>query len=118
MSTKDVPKDRPDILAATRGGENSVGMDDEADPDTATSEQALFWQNIYREILDMEEAVLARVHQLMAGQSPQAQREVELTNLPVIVAQVERFRSRMGIWDSRVHASRDNEVPACGDGPA
>jgi hypothetical protein len=36
----------------------------------------------------------------MAGQSPQARREVELTNVPVVVAQAERFRSRLGFWES------------------
>ena len=57
---------RPDIVAAIRGGNNSMGMDDEADPETASLEQALFWRNIYTEILAMEEAVLERIHQLMA----------------------------------------------------
>jgi ribosomal protein L20A (L18A) len=79
-------------------------MDDEADPATASLEQAVFWRNIYTEILAMEEAVLARIHQLMAGQTPVARREVELTNVPVIAAQVERFRSRQVIWDTRVRA--------------
>ena len=74
MSTNDVAPERPDIVAATRGGENSLGMDDEPDPATATLEQALFWRNIYTEILTMEEAVLDRIHQLMASQSPEARR--------------------------------------------
>ena len=100
MNHDHVSQERPDIVAATRGGNNSLGMDDEADPTTATLEQALFWRNIYTEILAMEEAVLARIHQLMASQSPEARREVELTNVPDVVAQVERFRSRQGIWDS------------------
>jgi hypothetical protein len=52
----------------------------------------------------MEEAVLERIRQLMAGQSPHARREVELTNVPVVVAQVERFRSRGKLWEARVHA--------------
>ncbi len=78
-------------------------MNDEPDPATATLEQALFWRNIYTEILTMEEAVLERIHQLMVSQSPEARREVELTNVPVVVAQVERFRARQGIWDSLVH---------------
>ena len=89
-----------------RGAERTrLGMDDEPDPAAATLEQALFWRNIYTEILTMEEAVLDRIHQLMAGQSPEARREVELTNVPVVVAQVERFRARRGIWDAlvRVH---------------
>jgi hypothetical protein len=82
-------------------------MDDEADPATATLEQALYWRNIYTEILAMEEAVLARIHQLMAGQTAEARREVELTNVPVVVSQVERFRVRQGIWDSLVHTYQD-----------
>ena len=99
-----VDPDRPDIVAATRGGDDSLGMEDEMAPATASLEQALFWRGIYTEILEMEESVLARIRQLMAKQSPQARREVELTNVPVVVAQVERFRARRGIWESRVVA--------------
>jgi hypothetical protein len=112
MTTSDPPSERPDIVAATRGGENSLGMNDEPDPTTATLEQALFWRNIYTEILTMEEAVLDRIHQLMAGQSPEARREVELTNVPVVVAQVERFRVRQGIWDLLVHVHEGEDGPA------
>jgi len=104
MKVGDVGEDRPDIVAAIRGGDDSVGMDDEADPESASLEQALFWRNIYTEIVVMEEAVLERIHQLMADQSLQAQREVELTNVPVVVSQVERFRSRLHLWESRVLA--------------
>ncbi len=99
-------EDRPDIVAATRGGDESLGMEGEVDPATATLEQALFWRNIYSEILAMEEAVLARIQQLMADQSPQARREVELTNVPVVAAQAERFRSRLGFWELRVAAQQ------------
>ena len=112
MNTSDAPPERPDIAAATRGGENSLGMDDEPDSATATLEQALFWRNIYTEILTMEKAVLARIHQLMANQSPEARREVELTNVPVVVAQVERFRARHEIWDSLVHVHEDEGGPS------
>jgi hypothetical protein len=99
MSPKAVPE-RPDIIAAIRGGDDSLGMEGEADLATATLEQALFWRNIYTEILAMEESVLERIHQLMADQSPQARQEVALTNVPVVVAQAERFRTRLGFWDS------------------
>jgi hypothetical protein len=50
----------------------------------------------------MEEKVLARIRQLMETQSETAKREVELTNVPVVVAQAERFRQRLGYWDARV----------------
>ena len=100
MNPEDGRQERPDIVAAIRGGDDSLGMDGEADPVTASLEQALFWRNIYTEILAMEEAVLERIQQLMADQSPQARREVQLTNVPVVVAQAERFRSRLGFWES------------------
>jgi len=92
--------ERPDIVAATRGGDNSLGMEGEADLATATLEQAQYWRQIYTEILAMEESVLERIQQLMADQSPQARQEVELTNVPVVVAQAERFRSRLGFWET------------------
>ncbi len=107
--------ERPDIVAATRGGDNSLGMEGEADLATATLEQALFWKNIYTEILAMEESVLERIHQLMADQSPQARREVALTNVPVVVAQAERFRSRLGFWETacrRFDVRTDAAAPA------
>jgi hypothetical protein len=104
MQASGTRSDRPDIVAATRGGDNALGMDDEADIHTASLEQSLFWSKIYAEILTMEEAVLDRIYQLVAHQSPEARREVELTNVPVVVAQVERFRSRGKLWADRVLA--------------
>jgi hypothetical protein len=106
---------RPDIVAATRGGDNSLGMEGEADLATATLEQALFWRNIYTEILAMEESVLERIRQLMADQSPQARQEVALTNVPVVVAQAERFRSRLGFWET---ACRRFDIPTEAGEPA
>lgn len=93
---------RPEMVAADRGGKAEVGMDSEAEPITATLAQARYWQQIYREITAMEELVLARIHELMEGQSPEARREVELTNVPVVVSQVERFRQRLGYWTARI----------------
>ena len=110
MNSGAADPDRPDIVAATRGGDDSLGMEDEMAPAKASLEQALFWRGIYTEILEMEESVLARIRQLMAKQSPQARREVELTNVPVVVAQVERFRARRGIWESRVVAHESGSL--------
>jgi hypothetical protein len=91
------------MVAAARGGDANQRMDDEVDPRTASMEQALFWRQIYREILAMEEKVMDRIQDLMSKQSPQARREVELTNVPVVAAQAERFRRRLGFWTARVH---------------
>ena len=92
---------RPDVDAAVRGGDWSQGMDGEGAPAHATIEQALFWIQIYTEILAMEEEVLGHIRQLMSTQSDQARREVELTNVPVVAAQAERFRQRLGYWEVR-----------------
>jgi hypothetical protein len=95
-------KARPDIDAATRGGDWAQAMDGEGLPENSTLEHALYWRQIYTEILAMEEKVLARIRQLMTTQSDEGRREVELTNVPVVVAQAERFRQRLSYWEARV----------------
>jgi hypothetical protein len=102
MRKIDVHRDRPDVDAAVRGGDWSQRMDGEGHPDKATIKQALYWRRIYTEILAMEEKVLLRIRQLMVTQSEESRREVELTNVPVVVAQAERFRQRLGYWEARV----------------
>lgn len=77
-------------------------MDGEGPPAGATREEAAYWLQVYTEILAMEEKVLSRIQQLMATQSAAARHEVELTNLPVVVAQAERFRRRRGFWEARM----------------
>lgn len=111
MKLSDEDRLRPDILAAARGGDASQAMDGEGDPKNASMEQALYWRQIYREILAMEEKVMERIQDLMTKQSPQARREVELTNVPVVAAQAERFRQRLGFWAARV---RELEQPRPG----
>jgi hypothetical protein len=93
---------RPDIVAAVRGGDVNQAMDGEVDPKSASMQQALYWRQIYREILDMEEKVMERIQDLMAKQSPEARREVALTNVPVVAAQADRFRRRLAFWTARV----------------
>ena len=95
---------RPDVDAALRGGDWTKRMDGEGVPGDANLEQALYWSQVYTEILSMEEKVLARIRELMLTQSETARREVELTNVPVVVAQAERFRQRLGYWEARVTA--------------
>jgi hypothetical protein len=103
LMARNIPKRaRPDVDAAERGGDWSQRMDGEGIPADASMEQAEYWKQIYTEILVMEEKVLARIRQLMETQSETAKREVELTNVPVVVAQAERFRQRLGYWDARV----------------
>jgi hypothetical protein len=60
------------------------------------------WRQIYADILEMQEKVLNRIRVLMSLELIEIQHEVELTNVPVVVAQVERFRQRLSYWDSRI----------------
>jgi hypothetical protein len=90
------------VDAAERGGDWTKRMDGEGVPGDANLQQAVYWSEVYTEILAMEEKVLARIRELMLTQSDTARREVELTNVPVVVAQAERFRQRLGYWDARV----------------
>src|ERR1700694_1797342 len=93
---------RPDVDAAVRGGAWRQAMDGGRLPGEATLDHALYWRQIYTEILAMEEKVLDRIRQLMNTQSEEARREVELPHSPVVVAQAERFRQRLGYWDARL----------------
>jgi hypothetical protein len=102
MKKNQADKGRPDVVAAERGGDWSQPMDGEGAPEHSTLESALYWREIYTDILAMEEKVLERIRQLMDTQSPAGRREVELTNVPVVVAQAERFRQRLGYWEERV----------------
>src|SRR3981081_2144940 len=92
---------RPDVDAAVRGGDWAQAMDGEGIPGEATLEHALYWRQIYVEILAMEVKVLDRIRQLMSTQSEEGRREVELTNVPVVVAHGARFRQRLGYWEAR-----------------
>jgi hypothetical protein len=107
MSNVKPESGRPDVEAAIRGGDWSRPMDGEGAPAEATLKQALYWRQIYAEILAMEEKVLDRIRQLMAGQSEAGRREVELTNVPVVVAQAEKFRQRLGYWEARIQQLAD-----------
>jgi hypothetical protein len=103
MAKVQVRRKRPDIDAAERGGDWTARMDHEGVPGDSNIEQALYWKQIYTEILTMEEKVLATIRKLMVTKSEATRREVELTNVPVVVAQAEKFRQRLGYWEARVN---------------
>ena len=65
-------------------------------------EEALFWTEIYSEILALEENVVARIQELMSAQSPSVRWEVEGTKAPVIAPHLERFRQRHEYWALKV----------------
>jgi hypothetical protein len=95
-------KDRRAIATAIRDAGWSQTIDGVGLLATSTLESALNWRQIYSEMLEMEERVLARIDLLMDTQSEEVKRELELTNVPVVVAQADRFRQRLGYWESRI----------------
>jgi hypothetical protein len=96
-----IRRTRPDIDAAVRGG-GSQSMDGEGALVEVKVDQVIYWRRIYRDLLRMEESALAYIRELMAKQSAHARREVELTTVPVVVAEAGRFRRRLGYWEARV----------------
>jgi hypothetical protein len=102
MTHENEARARPDIAAAIRGGDPAQKMDDEIEMGASTLAQAEFWAKVYDEIVVMETEVLARVHKLMDMQSLHVRREVQLSNVPVIAAQLTRFRIRHDAWQGRV----------------
>ena len=99
---KKFTKSRPWLDAATRDGGWSQPTNDESVLAASTLERALYWRQIYSEMLEMEEKVLARIDLLMDTHSEVVKGEVELANVPVVVAQAEHFRQRLGFWEARI----------------
>ncbi|MHB8507120.1 MAG: hypothetical protein ACYDGR_00530 [Candidatus Dormibacteria bacterium] len=93
---------RPDVAAEERGGDPNQGMVDEADLGSSSLQEAHFWRRTYLEILHMEEGVMARIRELMSAESDVVRQEVELSNVPVIAAQIDRFRQRSQFWTHRI----------------
>ena len=50
----------------------------------------------------LELPVNVPVSESSESELPEARTEVELTNVPVVAAQAERFRQRLGFWTARV----------------
>ena len=102
MDDREMAQQRPDVTAAERGGDPLARMDGEPEPGVAALDEAGFWLETYTEIVAMQEQVMARVHELMETQSEAVRREAELSNVPVLAAQLDRFRQRRGFWESRI----------------
>lgn len=72
--------------------------------------QALYWREIYTEIVDAEESFITQMRALMVGLSYQAHRAIEVNNVAPILAQIDKCRTRLGYWDACV-AELDRPEP-------
>jgi hypothetical protein len=64
--------------------------------------QALYWREIYAEIVNVEERFIAQMRDLMVGLSYEAQRALELNNVAPVLRQIEKCQKRRQYWDACV----------------
>lgn len=68
----------------------------------ATVTQALFMVGIYAEIVTMDQTIIERVRQLLAQQSVGGDQEAYLSNMRLVLAQLQRVGERVDFWNGRV----------------
>jgi hypothetical protein len=71
------------------------------DPESESLAEARHWVVVYRHLVHLEQQLFDLLAGLIPSMPQEAQREAELTNLPVIASQVERFRHRLDYWVRR-----------------
>jgi hypothetical protein len=70
-------------------------------PESGSLEEARRWVAVYRHLVNLEQHLFDALAGMIPTMPREAQREAELTNLPVLAAQVERFRRRLDYWVKR-----------------
>ena len=65
---------------------------------------------IYAEIVAMDQTIIERVRQLIAGQSGDSDREAYLSNLRLVLAQLQRVGERLTFWNGRVRELVESEL--------
>ncbi len=66
---------------------------------TPTLQQALFWLNIYRDLLAVDESALLRMRALMAEDIAMARGEIHYEpDVDLVVGEIERVRARLDHW--------------------
>jgi len=85
---------------------------DQADqPDLEMLTQAQFMVGIYAEIVAMDQTIFERVRQLLARQSNNGDREATLSNLRLMLVQLEKVGERIAFWNHRVEALVEDHSP-------
>jgi DNA-binding response OmpR family regulator len=68
------------------------------DPDTLYAQDARHWVAIYRELIAFKTNVLARVDAQVRRLPPAYRSEATATDVPIIEAQLNRYRGRLEFW--------------------
>jgi 23S rRNA maturation mini-RNase III len=83
---------------------------DSADQTVSAISQAQFMVRIYAEIVAMDEVILERVRQLAAAQAVKADQEPYLSNLRLILAQMEKVGERIDFWNAGIRRLLEEQL--------
>ena len=87
-------------------------VDPFASPAVVALTQAQNMIGIYAEILAMHETVMERVRHILVRQSGDGDHEADLTNLRLILAQLEKLGERTAFWNDRLQTLVKSQLPA------
>jgi hypothetical protein len=68
------------------------------DPNSQSLETAKHWIAVYSHLVELEQELLDVLAKTIPNMPGDARKEAEETNLPVLAAQIERFRHRLDFW--------------------
>jgi hypothetical protein len=67
--------------------------------DNLTIQQALFWMNLYRELLAVDESALLRMRALMAAEPANGRGDLYyMPDVELVMGEIERVRARLDFW--------------------
>jgi hypothetical protein len=72
------------------------------DPSTSSRQEAERWIAIYTQLSQLEGDLIKTARERLPRMSPEARRETERTNLPMLEQDSERFNSRLAFWRERL----------------
>jgi hypothetical protein len=98
-----MPDQPGDAREAARKASDPDRLLPNEDPDSRHADDAEHWIDVYRELLQYKDRLLA-VTQTALSQEPDepARREVAETDRTLILAERERFARRLGFWTHRL----------------
>jgi hypothetical protein len=71
------------------------------DPGSAHPEDAAHWYSVYRELRDFKLKLIEQTSAMTEEMSPDAQRVVEGTDLPILRLELARLETRLKFWKAR-----------------
>ena len=85
-------------------------VDPFASPAVVALTQAQNMIGIYAEILAMHETVMERVRHILVRQSGDGDHEADLTNLRLILAQMEKVGERIAFWNAGIRRLLEEQL--------